>query len=230
VTADSPITPLNPAGSTAASAAERYAAGQMSDSEELAFETRMLEDPQLAAEVDTVHRIRQGFRELDSRGEIAPGQEWSRFWKAPYAIAATVTLLVLGAAGVLMLRTPAVTFATPALLSSLSGADAARVVAEITFASTRGAQASGEAPSLPRSQLVSLKILPAVSSDAYRVTLEPAGDAATMAAVTVNATSDTHGFVIVYVDSSRLEPGTYRLLLAGSADTETFEFRVPSGN
>lgn len=214
------------------SPAERYAFGRMAESEELAFEIRMLEDPRLAAEVDVINRMRQGFRALEQRGELARFRR-TEFAGWRYALAAMLALVVIGGA-LLMLNARTNNGASPVLASSLAdlGIKASRApaaMATIPLAHTRGLEAPTQVPLSGHSGVIALRILPAVAGDsgAYRATLERLTDKAPEAvAANVEAVADPSGFVTLYMDASRLNPGRYRLALAQATRTEEFLLNV----
>ncbi len=108
------------------SQAERYGAGRMGDEEGREFEVLLLESPDLAREVDATHRIRDGLRELQARGEVDELLYGRRPRTSVFALAAGT--LALLAAGALLLRVghlrnpPTVHFRNPptVLVSSLA--------------------------------------------------------------------------------------------------------------
>jgi hypothetical protein len=223
----------DPNNGTAESPAERYAAGKMSESEELAFETAMLEDPRLAAEVDAIQRMRQGFKLLSLRGELVLSRRaWFVGWR--YALAAMLALVVIGA-GVLMINAPSIgPGGRPALTGSLAelGIKASGVAAATTtilLTRTRGPDVPTAVSLSSDSQVLALKVLPALSGDSskYRATLERlTGKTPEPLATDVRAVSDQSGFVMLYADASRLAAGDYRLTLTHGTGTETYLLQV----
>jgi hypothetical protein len=216
------------------SGAERYAAGKMAESEEQAFEVRMLEDPRLAAEVQAIQGLRQGFRVLDDKGELAA---WaSRRPTSRYAIAALLAIMIIGA-GVFMLIRRSDESALPVMASSFSGLGmkGSDLVASgsILLAHARGQEAPVDVPLGGTSRVIALKVLPAVAGDSsgYRVRLERiAGDSAASVGAEFDAAADQSGFITLYVNTSRLAPGTYRLSLAQGASSEEFLLRFAAAN
>ncbi len=220
----------------AESPAERYAAGQMGESEELAFEIRMLEDPRLAAEVDAIHRMRDGFRVLDLRGDLARSRgTW--VVRVRYALAAMLALVVVGGTVFVMSVRSTGRAVPPALAGSLAGlgikASGTRAItATLLLAHTRGQEAPTAVTQAGNPDVIALKILPAVAgtSGEYRASLErldAKGPQATTASV--GASSDQSGFVTLYLDASRLTPGMYRLSLTQAVQTEEFMLQVAAG-
>jgi hypothetical protein len=219
------------------SAAERYAAGRMAESEEQAFEVRMLEDPKLAAEVEAIQGLRVGFRVLDEKGEFA---SWPsrRPRTGDYALAALLALMIIGA-GVFMLSRRGDESALPVMASSLSGlgikGSDLTAPRSIQLAHARGEESPTELTLGGAPPVIALKVLPAVAGDSsgYRVRLERiAGDppAAAGVAAEVHAQADQSGFVTLYVNTSRLTAGTYRLSLAQGAGSEQFLLRFAAAS
>jgi hypothetical protein len=134
-----------------------------------------------------------------------------------------------------MLRTPAASSAaTPILMSSLAsipGSAGKILSAPILLAHTRGAETVQQISTTPQSQLIALKILPAEASNTYGATLEQLTDSGSAIPVAnIEASADSAGYVTLYVDSSQLKAGTYRLSLSAPAGDEPFVFRVSTAN
>ena len=214
------------------SPAERYAFGRMRESEELAFEIRMLEEPRLAAEVDVINRMRQGFKVLEQRGELARFRRTGLSdWR--YALAAMLALVVVGGPLLLLNARSPNKGVHPVLTSLLAdlGIKASRApagMATILLAHTRG-EVPTELALSRHSGVIALRILPTVqgNSSAYHATLERLTDKAPEAvAASVEAVADPSGFVTLYTDASRLTPGMYRLSLAQATRSEEFLLSV----
>jgi hypothetical protein len=215
------------------SPAERYAFGRMAESEELAFETRMLEEPRLADEVDVINRMRQGFRILERRGELARFRRRG-FVGWPSALAAMLALVVIGGA-LLMLNARSTNNGASAVLASspadlgIKASGKPMAMTTIVVGHTRGQEVATEVTRSPRSGVIALRILPAVAADSgvYRATLQRLTDKAPQAiAANVEAVADPSGFVTLYMDATRLMPGLYRLSLAQATRTEEFLLKV----
>lgn len=215
------------------SPAERYAFGRMAETEELAFEIRMLEDPRLAAEVDVINRMRRGFKVLEQRGELARFRR-TGFAGWRYALAAMLALVVIGGALLMLNARSRMSGAPPVLASSLAdlGTKASRApagMATILLAHTRGQEAPTPVVRAPNSGVIAFRILPAVqgNSTSYRATLERLTDKSSEAgAANVEAIADPSGFVTLYTDAARLTPGMYRLSLAQATRSEEFLLNV----
>lgn len=221
--------------STAESLAERYAGGRMQDAEEQEFEAQMLEDPALAAEVDAIHRMRQGFKLLRARGELGQPSRGRRFGMRQYALAAALLILVVGA-GALAIRMRLASPGSPPILTSslaaLKRPSAAAAPASFFLAHTRGDEGIPEIRGARGSDVVALKILPAVAGDsnAYRATLERLeGSAPVRLATDLEARSDGAGYVVLYLNTAGLATGSYRLSLSQQSGREEFVFHVSKG-
>jgi len=216
---------------TAASPAERYAAGRMGDEEEREFEVSMLERPDVASEVDAIHRMRAGFRELQTRGELEQLLHRSRTRVRPFALAAGIAALAVGAAVLLYssdfhrlptaLATSVTDFGRP--LSPPSH------VVSFLVARTRGGREPTAITVSNPSEIIALQILPSVPSKTptYRITLaRMKNDTATPVARDIEARTGADGFVRVYVEPANLPDGVYRLSVLQPASAEHFAIRI----
>jgi len=185
----------------------------MVESEELAFETRMLEEPRLASEVQAIQQIRQGLRVLAARGEL-PRARPPRRLNPLYALAAVLVLCVIGALVIATFREPAV----------LSGQRAAGVSQTIFLTKTRG---TDEPMDVPASGAIEVRILPAVAGepDVYHATLERTADGVAVAS-NVEVRADKSGYVSLYLHTGRLNSGNYLLTLVQGSRQESFSLRV----
>ena len=123
---------------------ERYFAGQLSESEALAFEAYVEAHPEIVRDIEEVARMKSGLATLKMRGELpsfkaTPGTSWSRW---PAVIAASVAILAFG---LLMFRKTL--FPEPqrtllaATIQDLAGNERPpTLIAAITLTRSRGAQ------------------------------------------------------------------------------------------
>lgn len=188
-----------------------YLAGRLSDGDALAFEERVAREPKLVGALEEFLRMREGLEVLRERGALpellaAPPPAWHRV-ALPLAAAAAVAAVAVGMQ--LLGRTPVVA----ASLADLRLAAPATVVAAYSFAATRSA-AGGPALDLPPAGAVELKVLvPGAAGATYRLALrrlEASGAASEVGSV-ARAARDASGFVVAYVDASRLAPGDYSI-------------------
>ncbi|MBX3703934.1 MAG: hypothetical protein KF822_09190 [Steroidobacteraceae bacterium] len=184
-------------------------------------ETRMVEDPEFRNEVELTQALRQGLRELEKRGEIAPLLSPRRaFWSLPrVAWAASLATIALGAASFLFFSRP-----DPA---------APGVVTEsLQFAQTRG---PGFEPDVtwrqpPAPQMVELRFdvgLEPAASYAVRIERAAGEDFAQVAVATAATSRDGEAVLISNADA--FPPGDYRLTLTplGSAgDQAPIRYRL----
>jgi hypothetical protein len=204
-----------PRGRAHDSDAERYAAGRMAESEELAFEARMLEEPARADEVQAIQQIRHGFSVLAGRGEL-PEVRPPRRLNPLYALAAALALCVIGALVMATFRSPPV----------LSGQRASGVRQALFLSKTRGVE---ELTEVPASGVIEVRILPAVAGETgvYHATLERTADGVTVAS-NVEVRADQSGTVSLYLDAARLPSGNYLLTLVQGPRQDRFSLRVVS--
>jgi hypothetical protein len=185
---------------------DRYLANRLSDAERELVETRIVGDPDFRHEVELTQALRDGLRELQKQGEVAPLLQ-SRTWmwrRAPFAIAASVLALAIGVGALLYFERTA---SKPAAL----------VVASLQFEHTRGAEPGpdvtwqrSESPTLLEMRF-DVGLEPASS---YSVLIERAGastDTAVFTAASVGIGRD--GQLALSINSALLERGDYRIRL-----------------
>jgi hypothetical protein len=214
-----------------------YIAGRLSDDESLAFEDRLLTDPDLARELEQSLRLREGLHRLREQGHLrrAPSRPiGSRFWlPALVAAAAAGVVLFLGLyRGAWMHRATAPPAVLMESLESRSAGMGQLIAAHFTFVPVRGS--STPDLDLPSAGLIEFRLAPAsrTAGPRYRVTLlrrnranamEPLG---TLAGATLSA----DGYVHAQADAARLEPGSYALRIEPDAAvpglTATFPFNL----
>jgi len=213
------------------SLAERYVAGRMTEGEEREFEVQMVQDPALAAEVDTIQRLREGFKVLARRGELAQIADAVLASKRSYAWAAAAAVIPIGAGMLMMHLRGVVPPPNGVLASSLGGLKATATgstPATLFLTHTRGGGLPPEA-AIAQPGPLALKMLPAVpgSSGTYAASLERLTDRApVLLATEVPLHSDATGYVLAYLNPDSVGPGTYRLTLRQAENSEAFEFRL----
>jgi ferric-dicitrate binding protein FerR (iron transport regulator) len=212
------------------SPAARYASGQMTAQEEQAFEVLMVENPQVAAEVDALHRIRAGLRHLRENGELESLLRRPRPWAHRLAWPAAIALLlIVGAVGLYVHsrhELPTLMAVSP---SDLSGAARGTNPHTFLLAHARGGGQPIEITLPDHSQVILLRILPQVptASRAYRVTLGRISADGTMPiARTLTVQTGDDGLLAVYLDPARLAPGDYRLTIGQPAGSEAFTLHL----
>ncbi len=185
---------------------DRYLANRLSDAERALVETRIVGDPDFRHEVELTQALRDGLRELQKQGQVAPLLQ-PRTWmwrRSPIAIAASVLALAIGFGALLYFERTA--SKPPAL-----------VVASLQFEHTRGAEPGpdvtwqrSESPTLLEMRF-DVGLEPASS---YGVLIERAGasaDTTVFTAASVGIGLD--GQLALSINSALLEPGDYRIRL-----------------
>jgi hypothetical protein len=201
--------------------ANRYLAGQLSPAELQVYEQHLLENPDVARELEGTARMKVGLANLRDSGQLkmllheraAPRWLWSSL------AAAALVILAIGlwrgvdapredtlvaTAGELLDRTgqPLAPGSSYALLRTRSSAYDAVI----------------ELP--PQPKAIELRVRPETSAPAYSVALSRLN--ADGSVLQIGAASElpvqSDGFVLLYVDSSRLESGPYLLVMTPAGD------------
>ena len=202
--------------------ASRYLADQLSEAERSAYEAALTEDPDVLRELEATARLKVGLHRLRDTGKLTESLRESRLLRPQFmvAMAAGVAAVVLGIG---MWRSdfesprPQLLAATLATLTDATGRVLPLAQTEAAFRKRSGAfDAVLTLP--PGRAAIELRVLPDTPSPSgrYRLTLSRVGDAASRAPVAsisgLKPASD--GFLEVFVDTSGLAAGTYRLVAA----------------
>jgi hypothetical protein len=207
-----------------------YLAGRLSEEENHAFGERLIRDPGLVRELERTLQMREGLQQLQEQQKFgAMRGRQRRVWLPALAAAATVAIIAVS----LWVRTGTDTSVLGATLASRFATNATpEITARFTFVQMRG----GAVPALalPARGAIEFRAQPATADAAsgYRVTLlremgsevEPRGSAVVPAI-------GADGYLHVYADAARLEPGRYVLRVqdAGQLAAELmfpFDFRT----
>jgi hypothetical protein len=208
------------------SAAERYVAGRMSETESLDFETRMISRPDLAADVDVRQRIKAGLTLLDEKGTLKPmvleRRPQARIFR--HAAAAGVAVVVLSAGLMLWQRTSG-----GAVL--LTAGDASGVpAAPYLLMQSRGQAALPVIEASKSSPLIELQMLAAGDpGTAFAVRLERVDADGGRVLGDIDATIGADGYVTTFVRVRGLESGRYTIQLRSAGEnqsTHSFEFEL----
>ena len=212
----------------------RYLADQLSESERLAFEAYFLEHPEIVQEIEQAAQLKAGLHRLQDSGELdrlntqrQADSIAQRLRRNVRTTAAAVVALV-AIVGVLWLK-PGISsdswMAAGATALTGSLGEPLPVGGSYTILRTRGLQADVDIELPATAQALELRILPekAVRAGLYRVTLYSiAGAKAPQQVAEVDGlAAAADEFVAVYVDSSKLHPGRYRLVLSDAANQES---------
>jgi hypothetical protein len=204
-----------------------YVAGRMSDAERQAFEGRLLTDSELLQDLETSLRLREGLAMLREQKALERPQfprhralRAGLAWASAAALAAIIVWVTLYN----VRRSPPIVGASVAALSA-GLTRAPPVVERYTFAATR-APARTPDLGLPSSGALELRVFTAITdaSETFRVTLDLIQKQKTSRiGGQEHMLPDADGFVVIYADASRLEPGEYLLRVErdGALDPST---------
>jgi hypothetical protein len=211
----------------------RYLADRLSPEEREAFEAYYLEHPEILEELEATARFKAGLLQLQRSGELDRLIRSRHATLKPWFIATAAVIGVI-AIGLALFANLAgsrpILAATPVKLANGS---ALAVTDTYQLFRMRSAQADAviRLPDTP--QAIELQILPEFEGtpSGYSVSLARLdGSEARQVARAEGLESNEDGFVQVYVDARRLQPGTYRLTLTNDAHTgaqaSVFSLRV----
>lgn len=183
----------------------RYLANRLTEMEVAVVETRIVEDPGFRNEVELTEALRDGLRQLQSRGEITPllSHRHTRWPRLRIALAASVVAVALGAASFLFYQ-------------RVDSGSHEVVVASLRFEHTRSADAGPhvvwQQTGVPtRLQMhFDVGLEPAA---AYRVVIERMTDGAAIMVLETAAAMTPDGEATIAVESALFEPGDYEITL-----------------
>ena len=199
----------------------RYLAEQLSEADRAAFEAYRAEHPEIVRELEAAARFKVGLAQLSEAGELKAVLEGSQGSRRSPVMRYAGVVAGLAAAGIVvlagfnLLQVPVIGV-TPA---SVSGRFRAELPATgpyelIRFRSEARFDAQLTLPAQPAA--ITLRVLPETeNADRYRVELRSIADsqAKTVASADGLAPGADH-FVVIYLNSSQLAPGTYELVVA----------------
>lgn len=205
----------------------RYLAGGLTDEEEIVLETRIVRDAAFRTELELSAALKQGMRELDSRGEIDGILGGARpAWRHPaIAVAASVALLAIAGLSVLY------------VVDSPRPGDPAAKTVSLYLERTRGVPTDdtvnwtlGAAPTRLELHLD----VGASPAPRYRVEIwreDKDGTAPLMKSV---ESTSAEGHVVVAFDDSLLAPGLFEVRLTPlpesiAAEVTRYHLRVIDG-
>ncbi len=207
-----------------------YVTGRLSGSELEAFEEQLVTDAGLVRELEGALRLREGLemlREQKVLGELMRPRRrtvWTRFALA----AAAVVLLAVGL--FYMKRAEPIIAGSVAALRTSSGSPLV-VTRSHVFAALRSENSSAPNLDLPATGALELCALTPVTdaSRTFRMTLWVIrGGIMSRIGSAEHVVPDRDGFVVIYADAGRLEPGEYSLSVEPEAGNtipgERFEF------
>lgn len=206
-----------------------YLDGRLPEAEHRAFEDRLVRDPALVSELEGALQLKEGFGQLQAEGYFSqsalPTLPARPRWLAQAAAAAAAVVAVALSLWVYRLAT------TPQILRpSLARVSADSVKAQFTFVTLRGSAAPKL--TLPQAGLIEFRAKPegAPSLPRYRITLlrvEPFAAEVSVASL-ADLLPAADGYLHVYADAARLEPGDYSLRVesgdTGATAPQSFHF------
>jgi hypothetical protein len=194
----------------------RYLADQLSDAERIAFESYYVEHSQVLQELELAAKLKLGLALMADSGELAAPAR--RPWLP--GLAAAALLIAAVSTGFWLIR-PAPAPLLVASVGELGGSQAAPLAADIyTIERTRSRRVDARIvlPPLPRT--LTLRILPEHVSATYGLRLNMLGSDAVVREIAQLPAlrADADGLVSVYLQSQRLAPGTYEIVLSSNAE------------
>jgi hypothetical protein len=215
----------------------RYLAGQLSREEREAFEEQVRRDPEAVKTLEATARLKVGLSKLRERGELdellAPDPWYRR--RFTWAAAAMIAVAALG---VMLTRQDSMAPRHSLLAGSIASlvgptGVALPVTAKLAVYRKRSGSPDAVIETPNSAGAIEMRILPetAVNSRDYKVTLARVPDGSALATVEDLQPADD-GFVTLFIDSSQLRAGQYRLDIAGEvpagsvAPSDTFLLRV----
>ena len=219
----------------------RYLAGQLSREEREAFEEQIRRDPDAMKTLEATARFKVGLAKLRERGELAEllaPDPWYRR-RFTWAAAAMIAIAALGVMLTGQDSMPSRHQLVASSIASLVGPTgvALPVTAKLAVYRKRAGTPDAVIESPAAAGAIEMRVLPetAVNSPDYKITLaRMSDDGSTLKALAVveHLRPADDGFVTLFIDSSQLRAGTYRLDIAGEvpagsvAPSDTFLLRV----
>jgi hypothetical protein len=212
-----------------------YVAGRMSAAERESFEGRLVTDVNLVRELEESLRLREGLevlREQKMLRGFSPANRRSALVRFAWGFAGAVAAVLVSVTLYYAKHLPPIVAGSITALSLGSG-PAPPVVERYAFVGMRAKDSTPEL-ALPARGALELRALAAVSpaSGTFRVTLDQIQtQKISRIGVEEHLVPDSDGFVAIYANTSRLEPGEYLLTVRqdgdqNSAATEPFAFRL----
>ena len=204
----------------------RYLADRLSDAEREEFEAYYLEHPDVVKEMETVARFKAGLIDLQRAGELdqliagRPRTASSQY----LAAAAAVGAIAIGVAffATRESQAPGLLAASPSLLVAADErAPTLGAIQRVFRTRSTGADAEIELPT--ERQAIVLEVLPESDGKSFGASLATSGR---VLATTTGLTANSDGLVPIYLDSARLEAGSYELTLTNEATNEASVFTV----
>ncbi len=210
---------------------QAFIVGRLSDEERRVFEDRLASEPMLVRELEQSLRMREGLRQLRTRGHLSNAATQRRRWPVWVPVLAAAASAVL-AMFLWLSRTAAPAPMLSASLETRAVAGATSLVAaHFTFVSMRGSSVPDL--ELPSSGAIEIRAEPSApgSGQLYRMVLARQSDAGEQPVAVLNGlTVSADGYLHAYADSGRLKAGAYDLHVQADngapGETTTFPFNL----
>jgi hypothetical protein len=209
---------------------QNYIAGRLSESERTAFEDRLLSDATLVQDLEESLRLREGLEILHERNQLVlpgPSRRWARAILPTLAAALAIIALFFGWHPIQ--HSPVIAASVTALHTH--GGALPPVVGRHTFATLRNAT-QPPVLDLPTQGALELRALTSSTGTgrSFRITLEQIrAQGISPIATAEHLIPDPDGFVVIYADASRLQPGDYALIVEPDADDPSSRQRFAFG-
>jgi hypothetical protein len=202
---------------------DRYLAGRLGEAEREMVETRIVHDADFRNEVELTEALRDGLRQLQAQGQVAPllkPRSW--MWRrSPFAIAAAIVACAIGVTTFLVYR-------------PLDEGRQVLATETLRFIKTRSGNAQPDVIWRQSSQPMQIEMRFDVGLEPaaeYRVVVGRISNDATAPVIEVLAGRTATGEVLITVDSTLLAPGDYRIRLVPqspdrSQETTNYALRV----
>jgi hypothetical protein len=207
----------------------RYLADQLSDSERDQFEAHYLEHPDIVQELEATARFKAGLSKLHHSGELERLLRPKVWYRQPGYVAAAATLAAMVvAAGYLLQSSPSaqpLLVAQQEALRTWSGQPLATGdIQTVLRTRTNTYDVEIELADSPRS--IELRVLPLHPHPPLdRISPVRLAEGTQNVAHIGGLPAAPDGFVTVYLNGARLQPGRYQLLIAGDQGTSAASAR-----
>lgn len=198
----------------------RYLADQLSDEERAAFEAYYLQHPEVVQEMEATARFKNGLFALQRKQALEPLLQTAA--RPPFNMRLAAALAAISITALLVtiafnaLETPTLG-TTVAEVSSRFGTPL-QTSATYDLIRVRGASIDQRVVLPAEPSALRFRVLPDDESSTYRVSLRRAQDDREIETLE-SVSPDTEELVTVYVNSAKLSPGLYELVLTPTTGT-----------
>lgn len=210
----------------------RYLADQLGDDEREQFEAYFIEHPEMVRELEATAHFKVGLMQLRDSGELERLLKPVPWYRQPKHLAAVATLAaVLIGAGYLLQNRPGSQPLLVAQTTALHGwlGQPLATASSHTLLRTRSSAFDADIELPGTAHAIELHVLPefAAQPARYRISLLRLDDdgSAQRVAEADDLLAADNGFVTVYLNSARIQPGRYQLLISGDETTTAADRR-----